>query len=311
MRHHRIIRAAAIAASLAFLLIVPAALAQTASTVVWPLSATTTPDAVDKPYGFRVLCSSCSADFHRGFDFKAARGTAVHALFDGDVVRVRSTEPSSGDPLQRWGRFVVVALDAITLPDGTVVDDHKIAYLHLDSVEDGLEVGDPVAAGDVLGTVGNSGVGINTVHLHLDYYQGSEDQWIRREEARDPLRILPYQASAPVVTLSKVSDDQLRLVVEQASTSLDTVGFRVEHDGSERTIDIDFDEKEGINMVAPEYEDLNPYDGTTFAPKYFRYTHTQYELTLDFDGDWSDASDFTVTLTDTRGGERIYTFESL
>ena len=279
---------------------------------IWPLSNSTTPDTVDKPYGFRTLCGTCSADFHRGLDFKASRGTPVHAVADGTVVRYGQNDPA----LPRWGNFVVIALEPMTI-NGELVNEHQVAYLHLDSI-DGSIVGSTlpmaISQGDPVGTVGNSGQGINTVHLHFDYYQGANDGWIHREEARHPLQLLPYSSQEPtLVEVTKQSSSTLRLRVRQAPTSLDIVGFKVEHDGDSAThgsapIVIDFDAKVGINMSAPEYEDLNPFESTTFLPKYFNKNSSYYELKLDFDGNWANVSDITVTLTDVSGNEWVYPF---
>ncbi len=269
--------------------------------VVWPVSGTAAIDNVDKPFGFRILCGACTdpddADFHRGIDIKAPKGTPVYAVWHGEVVRMRNDNSTS--PLPRFGKFVVVALDPIVRTDGTVLDNHKVAYLHLDSVAAGLTVGTTVQPGKQLGTVGNSGSGINTVHLHFDYYQGSEDQWIRRQEARNPLEILPHTSITPTVTATKLSNDTLRVTVRQDDDSLEIVGFQVAHDGWSTfhgydPIEIDFNEKDGIN---PSDEDENPYESTTFLPKYFNNNSSSYELKLDFDGDWTNATSLTVTLT--------------
>lgn len=315
MRRQTILRCALFALALSGA--TPSHLSAQASTVYWPLSASTVPDDVDKPFGFRVLCGNCTdpddADFHRGLDFKAPSGTPVYAVFSGEVVRVRKVDSTSSDPLSRWGRFVVIALDDVTRPDGTVLSNHKVAYLHLKSVDEDLDVGDSVARGAYLGTVGNSGVGINTVHLHFDYYQGSDDQWIRAEEARNPLEILPYAGQDPAVEVSLLSSSVLRLTVRQDAGSLDVVGFRVEHDGlsdphGTAPIEIDFNEKVGINMDEPDFEDRNPFQGTTFRPVYFNATHSAYTLAMDFDGDWSDLATVTVTLTNAHDEEFEETF---
>ncbi len=293
-------------AFLALLILTSAGSAQ----VVWPVSGTTAIDNVDKPFGFRVLCGACTnpddADFHRGIDVKAAKGTPVYAVWHGRVVRMRNDNSTS--VLPRFGKFVVVALDPITRADGTVLDNHKVAYLHLDSVTSGIAVGTDVGPGTQLGTVGNSGSGINTVHLHFDYYQGSNDQWIRREEARNPLEILPHTSITPTVTAAKLTDDTLRVTVRQDDDSLEIVRFHIAHDGwstfhGSDPISIDFNEKDGIN---PDDEDENPYEATTFLPKYFNRNSSSYELKLDFDGDWSDASALTVTLTN--AGDVAYVF---
>ena len=287
-----------------------------ADTVYWPVSGSATEDPVDKPFGFRVLCGACTdpddADFHRGLDFKFSKGTRVYAVFDGDVVRIRHTEAT--DTLSRWGRFIVIALDEIEKADGTTLSNHKVAYLHLDEVDSSLAVGSSITRGQYLGKIGNSGQGINTNHLHFNYYQGSSDPWIRRAEARNPLELFGVASIVPTVGLAKTSDSTLRLTVTQDPDSLDIVGFRLDHDGwssfhGTDPIEIDFNEKDGINMTAPEYEDLNPFEGTTFLPKYFNKNSTSYRLYLDFDGDWSDASAFTVTLTNVHDVDYTYTFD--
>lgn len=283
--------------------------------VVWPVSGTTTIDNVDKPFGFRVLCGACTdpddADFHRGIDIKASKGTPVYSVWHGQVVRMRGDDTTSYLP--RFGNFVVVALDPLTV-DGTALSNHKIAYLHLDSVAPGIAVGTDVQPGTKLGEIGNSGQGINTVHLHFDYYQGSQDQWIRREEARNPLEILPHTSIVPTVTVTKLSDDTLRVAVRQDDDSLDIVGFEVTHDGFSTfhgtdPITIDFNEKDGINMSAPDYEDENPFESTTFLPKYFSKNSSYYELKLDFDGDWSDLTEVTVTLTTANDVDQTFSFD--
>lgn len=274
------------------------------SIIYWPVSASTTPDTVDKPFGFRILCGACTdpndADFHRGLDIKDSLGTPVHAVFNGTVVRVNSS--STVDPaLPRWGKYVVIALDPMYRPGKPTLSQHKVAYLHLNSVSSGITVGADITRGQQIGTIGKTGNGINTVHLHLDYYQGSSDQWIRRAEARNPLEILPYSSMVPKVIVTKESDSTLRIKVQQAPGSLDIVGFEIAHDGwsSEHgydPIEIDFNEKIGINMTAPDYEDLNPFEGTTFLPKYFSQNSSYYELKLDLDGDWSSLTEVDVTL---------------
>jgi len=289
---------------------------QMATPVVWPVGGTTTPDTMDKPFGFRILCGACTdpddADFHRGIDFNYAHGTPVHAVHSGVVVRVNHG-PGYDPDLPRWGNFVVVALSPIILPNGVVLQNHKVAYLHLDSVTAGLAVGSQVTRGDALGTIGNTGDGISSTHLHLDYYQGTSDADIHREEARSPLEILPHKSVAPTVTVSKLSNSTLRVTVRQDPTSLDVVRFRVEHDGLSNPhggdpIVIDFNEKIGIGMSAPDFEDENPFEGTTFLPKYFNYNSSYYELKLDFDGDWSDLQDVDVTLTNARDVQFGYSF---
>ncbi len=298
------------------LVLSPAAATAQSGKVVWPLGNTTTPDSIDKPFGFRVLCGACTdpddADFHRGVDFKANKGTPVYAVADTTVARWSTNDPA----LPRWGKFVVLALPSMFVA-GEKVDTHQVAYLHLDSIDPKIKSKSlpvHIKKGDKIGTVGKSGQGISSVHLHFDYYQGSNDGGIHREEAVNPLRLLPYTSQAStLVQVTRESDSTLRLTVRQDPSSLDITRFEVNHDGQSTThgsdpIVLDFEEKIGINMTAPEYEDMNPFESTTYLPKYFSQNSSYYELKMDFDGDWASASEITVGLTNARGAEETHSF---
>lgn len=90
---------------------------------------------------------------HEGIDIFAPRGTAVIAATEGIVARI-------GDN-RLGGRSVWVY--------GPGRQRHY--YAHLDRYEETLSAGDRVAAGDVLGYVGNSGNAQGTPpHLHYGIY---------------------------------------------------------------------------------------------------------------------------------------------
>lgn len=89
---------------------------------------------------------------HRGVDIFAARGTPALAAMDAFVTRVETT-PRGGN---------VVWLQAL-------FGDLRLYYAHLD--EQQVRPGDFVLAGDVVGTVGNTGNAITTPpHLHFGVY---------------------------------------------------------------------------------------------------------------------------------------------
>lgn len=94
---------------------------------------------------------------HKGEDLFAARGTPVVAVTSGEIVKsVRDDDGSLG------GRRVWVAGD----------DGWWWYYAHLDTVS--VDVGARVAAGDRLGTLGNSGNARTTPpHLHIEQHFGS------------------------------------------------------------------------------------------------------------------------------------------
>lgn len=88
---------------------------------------------------------------HKGIDFAAVKGTPVRSIWNGVVVKSRST-------LAGYGRIVVVETE------GT-----RVLYAHLS--ERKVARGDRVSAGDVVGLVGSSGASTGP-HLHLGMYRG-------------------------------------------------------------------------------------------------------------------------------------------
>ena len=86
---------------------------------------------------------------HKGLDFAAPRGTPVLAASNGVI-----------DKRQRnagYGRYVRIDHGA----------GHATAYAHLNAYADGLNVGDPVRQGDVIGYVGSTGLATGP-HLHYE-----------------------------------------------------------------------------------------------------------------------------------------------
>jgi murein DD-endopeptidase MepM/ murein hydrolase activator NlpD len=72
-----------------------------------------------------------------------------------------------------------------------------VRYAHLSRVEEGLQVGEHVTHGDVLGYVGNSGTSfaVNNqsyggLHLHADILVHGELFWLYMPSAADVRRIL-------------------------------------------------------------------------------------------------------------------------
>jgi murein DD-endopeptidase MepM/ murein hydrolase activator NlpD len=100
-----------------------------------------------------VQRAECGAG-HCGVDLDGPRGRAVVAVADGVVVRVERHELGLDG---RSGRYVRIEHD-----DGTLT-----AYMHLDDVADGLDVGDRVDGGQYLGTLGATACYSAAPHLHF------------------------------------------------------------------------------------------------------------------------------------------------
>jgi len=116
-------------------------------------------------------------------DIFAPTGTTVVAVTDGVVDELRRDDPWSAaddDPAERGGRYV------------SIIGDDGVRYYcsHMESVAEGIEAGDRVAAGQVIGAVGNSGNAARTSpHCHFGISRPtSPGDWeVRRGE------ISPYE----------------------------------------------------------------------------------------------------------------------
>ena len=100
-----------------------------------------------------VSRTECGAG-HCGVDLDGPRGQPIVAVSDGVVVRVEHHELGLDG---RSGRYVRIEHD-----DGTLT-----AYMHLDDIADGLEVGDHVDGGQYIGTLGATAVYASVPHLHF------------------------------------------------------------------------------------------------------------------------------------------------
>ncbi|WP_053333148.1 M23 family metallopeptidase [Haliangium ochraceum] len=91
-------------------------------------------------------------DGHCGVDLGGPRGTPVAAVAWGIVTRIeRRSDRSSGKYVR------------VEHPDYVYT-----AYMHLDDIAEDLQIGDEVDAGDVLGTLGRTGIHNSAPHLHFN-----------------------------------------------------------------------------------------------------------------------------------------------
>ena len=99
--------------------------------------------------------------YHSGVDFRAPRGTPVYASAAGTVVLA--------EPMALWG-------NAVAIDHGWGV---LTGYGHLSAIE--VQVGQQVAAGDLIGKVGNTGLSTGA-HLHWETWVGGNSvnglQWL-------------------------------------------------------------------------------------------------------------------------------------
>jgi murein DD-endopeptidase MepM/ murein hydrolase activator NlpD len=100
-----------------------------------------------------VMRTECGQG-HCGIDLGGPIGRPIVAVADGTVVRVERSELGRDG---RSGRYVRIEHD-----DGTLT-----AYMHLDRIEEGLEVGDHVDGGQQIGTLGATAVISAAPHCHF------------------------------------------------------------------------------------------------------------------------------------------------
>jgi len=105
---------------------------------------------------------------HLGIDIFAPKGTPIISATDGEVIKVRRKDRTSG------GKTVSVLLNGIVY-----------YYAHLDQVSDNIDKGDDIKKGTFIGTVGDTGNAKGThPHLHFSMYEkrggdkrGTIDPW--------------------------------------------------------------------------------------------------------------------------------------
>jgi hypothetical protein len=211
-----------------------------ASNYIWPLSKSTTPDAMNTSFGPRINRNKW--DFHDGIDLPAPIGTRVHAMRGGKVHRA-----GPGNPGDRGFSSRHVVLRVEDPSDGPMF----LVYVHLHGIAEGITVGVEVAQGQFLGTVGEDDA--TYPHLHMEFRKGSSAE----KSSVHPLGYLPYpdtaNFSAPVLDRFNRLDTLMgaRLLFE-ASSKLEGDLQRVEVDlmGGANVIEsrfVDFNDKNTIN----------------------------------------------------------------
>lgn len=148
------------------------------------------------PFGNRRNPFTKERDFHAGLDMAARIGTEIHAPADGVVLFAGRYSLQRSVAWWRYGNLVIVGHG----------EHFLTVYGHCDEVR--VEKGDRVSQGDVLGTVGNTGMSTSP-HLHYEIRRQDGDASFRPVDPRiyildhrwrDQERILVRSRTAPPAT---------------------------------------------------------------------------------------------------------------
>lgn len=116
-------------------------------------------NTISSHYGYRKApCAACSSD-HKGIDFVPGEGEPVYAAMDGIVSRIE----------YGYGYGQHVYIDHIANFNDTNFYDWRTIYAHLEigTTPANVRVGSIVKAGDIIGTVGDTGISTGA-HLHFE-----------------------------------------------------------------------------------------------------------------------------------------------
>ena len=144
-----------------------------AANYIWPLSNSTTPDAMNTSFGPRINYSNW--DMHPGMDLPAPLGAALYNSRAGTVFL---SGPAGTDGYNNRH----VSVQTTDPVDGTLY----MIYMHLNSIDSAVTVGAAVTQGQVIGTVGMDAA--TYTHCHFEFRLGSPFQYY----CVHPIKYLPY-----------------------------------------------------------------------------------------------------------------------
>jgi hypothetical protein len=134
---------------------------------------------------------------HRGLDVDATIGEPVRAVADGVVVFAGADLTGDHPALEMAPRYVRRWRNRTLGPGGIFVrimhtNGIRSGYFHLNSFR--VEVGQTVTAGEVIGTVGRTGVKVSGSHLHFEVHVDGE--------LKDPVPFLSAYVLPPTETIT-------------------------------------------------------------------------------------------------------------
>ena len=148
-----------------------------------PTSRNTLKGFIEPTDGVGPLTSNHGGDYLYADDVAAPGGTRVKATRAGTVVYTQDGFPDTGGGESNFKRTNLVNVRYDDGPDcGSVQGDRKYysLYLHLKQGSVKVKKGDRIAAGTVIGEVGNSGWSTG-YHLHVEVNLSTGPNWWNRK----------------------------------------------------------------------------------------------------------------------------------
>ncbi len=156
-------------------------------------------EPISDTFGPRLL--GTAHDFHRGLDIDTPWDTPVFAMAAGEVKKISSGSTNITLTLRHWPAGYTKC--------GAAGGCYHTRYVHLSSVVSGLEKGDEVDKGQLIGYTGASSA-TATPHLHFEVRDApSQDPYSYwQRDCIHPLAVLPYaDAGAANMSLDVAVDD--------------------------------------------------------------------------------------------------------
>lgn len=257
------------------------------SSIRLPVDGTWNDLEISDNFGPRLL--SGEYDFHRGLDIQLELDDPIYAVADGTVV----FSGTDSDTYPRSGQFIILEHS----------ENRFTGYLHLNSISSEVVEGAEVQQGDLIGSAGSSGEGVNTVHLHFNYYVSETSGEIPSSstESLPPLQLLDY-SDTNEISLASVSLDHSTL--GESVVSFQTSVPAQEQDLNSVSVTIRNQENDVLFAKTVEYSsrtncgtDEQITNSVQITPEDFQSSESSYETTFSFQNiDLTSVSGQTVTV---------------
>lgn len=276
---------------------------------------------MDSFFGPRLQgCSDVNEcyDFHRGLDIDSKIGTPILAAAAGEVYGVYTTEDEDS-PYPGGGNVVIIEHEA-----EQSFRFHKqqhtqyyTFYYHMDTIEDGLEAGQSMSAGDQVGTLGDTGAA-SSPHLHFEVRVAercslsSSCNDVGFDPHVNPLRYLDYPETNSVEQLrvtrkKKAVRVQVMLPIEEYDLNAVYVYALNKNKKHIRRKRINFNTRLHINAADREALDHNLYRGVKIFPQSVKESTGQHGMEIAFQKMLSKKVKYVRVVVKDAKGETIAT----